>query len=132
MRVVIDTNIFLVMFARRHRYHLIKERVLTGKIDMVVTNEILSEYAEKFSERLGLDGNSLVDAVLKLPGTALIDPSFRFQLISADPDDNKFVDCAIIGTADYIISDDRHFLVLTDVPFPRVAVLTGDQFLQLL
>ncbi len=48
----------------------------------------------------------------------------------SDPDDNKFVDCAIIANADYIVSDDSHFKVLKDIPFPVVRVLSLEQFQQ--
>ncbi len=39
-------------------------------------------------------------------------PSFRFHLIAADPDDDKFADCAIAAEADYLITEYRHFDVL--------------------
>ena len=38
-----------------------------------------------------------------------ITPSFHFNLITHDPDDNKFADCAIAAEADYIITEDGHF-----------------------
>ena len=47
-----------------------------------------------------------------------------------DPDDNKFVDFAIIANADYIVSEDAHFRVLEDIPFPRVNVILLDEFLE--
>lgn len=58
-----------------------------------------------------------------------IDPHFRFGLNEADPDDNKFVDCAIAANAKYIVSQDRHFDVLKTIPFPKVDVVTIDEFL---
>lgn len=42
-----------------------------------------------------------------------VSPTFRFDVITADPDDNKFTDCAITAGADYIVTEDRHF---TDNP----------------
>jgi predicted nucleic acid-binding protein len=41
-----------------------------------------------------------------------VNPTFRFQLIEADPDDNKFTDCAIVADAAYVITSDRHFNAL--------------------
>ena len=35
---------------------------------------------------------------------------------------NKFVDCAIVANADFIVSEDSHFNVLKSIPFPRVIV----------
>lgn len=43
------------------------------------------------------------DAILR------VSPTFRFHLIGADADDDKFADCAIAAEADYIVTEDRHF-----------------------
>lgn len=58
----------------------------------------------------------------------LIQPSFHWKLIYADPDDDKFVDCAVAGNADYIVTNDRHFQVLKDTPFPKVETLSIVEF----
>lgn len=49
-----------------------------------------------------------------------------------DPDDNKFVDCAIASNADFIVTEDRHFQLLKDVPFPRVNVIGIEEFKEVL
>ena len=54
---------------------------------------------------------------------------FHFVLIVADPDDNKFVDCAISANAEFIVTNDSHFDVLSAIPFPQVAVKSIDEFL---
>jgi len=58
-----------------------------------------------------------------------VSPAYRFNLISADPDDNKFVDCAITAGATYIVSNDRHFEELRRYDFPKVDVRTLSEFL---
>ena len=57
-----------------------------------------------------------------------MDAHYRWNLISKDPDDNKFVDCAIFGNADFIVSDDKHFKELENVDFPKVLVVRLDEF----
>ena len=59
----------------------------------------------------------------------LVDPHFRMGIITADPDDNKFVDCAFAAGADYLVSEDSHFRVLHDTPFPQLNLVTLDEFL---
>jgi len=44
-----------------------------------------------------------------------VDPYFNWALISADPDDNKFVDCAISGAAKFIVIEHKHFAVLEKI-----------------
>jgi uncharacterized protein len=53
-------------------------------------------------------------------------------LITIDPDDNKFVDCAIAAGADYIITNDHHFDILAQISFPEVRVCSAEEFLAML
>ncbi|MEM6319582.1 MAG: PIN domain-containing protein [Bacteroidota bacterium] len=53
-------------------------------------------------------------------------------LIEKDVDDNKFVDCAISGNADYLVTDDKHFKILKQGDFPAVKVIRTKDFLDLL
>ncbi len=62
----------------------------------------------------------------------LINPYFRLQLIEADHDDDKFVDCAFAANATYIVSDDKHYDVLKEIDFPKLFVLKLKEFLGLL
>lgn len=57
---------------------------------------------------------------------------YQWNLIHQDPDDNKFVDCAIACNADYLVTEDRHFNVLKEVQFPKVAVIGIAEFQLLL
>ncbi len=53
---------------------------------------------------------------------------YKWQLITKDPDDNKYVDCAIATNAHYIISDDKHFKVLDIIDFPKIVCLRLEAF----
>lgn len=50
-------------------------------------------------------------------------------VLDTDPDDNKFVDCAIIANAKYIVTQDHHFDVLKNIEFPKVDVVNIQTFL---
>ncbi len=75
---------------------------------------------------------NVVDAILKRKNVERTDPYFHWNLITADPDDNKFVDCAFATGATYIVSDDSHFNVLRDITFPQLLVLRLKEFLETL
>ena len=51
------------------------------------------------------------------------------EILEQDPDDNKFVDCAIVAGAEYIVSEDAHFRVLDTIPFPCVSVKRLEEFM---
>jgi len=59
-------------------------------------------------------------------------PYYKWSLITADPDDNKFVDCALNGGTDYIITNDKHFNVLKETDFPYVKVVSSEEFRKIL
>ena len=75
---------------------------------------------------------NVVDAILKRKNVERLDPYFHWNLIEADPDDNKFVDCAFAAGATYIVSDDSHFSVLRDITFPQLLVLRLKEFIETL
>ena len=101
-----------------------------GDYTLCVTNEILEEYAEVISRNINERvAQTVIYLIMTLSNVKYIDPHFRFHLITTDPDDNKFVDCAIAANAKYIVTEDHHFEVLKDIPFPHVEVISIEQFL---
>lgn len=70
----------------------------------------------------------VVKTILNSPFVELITPFYHFNLITVDPDDNKFVDCAISANAHYIVTNDHHYDVLKDIDFPKVNVVNIQQF----
>ena len=62
------------------------------------------------------------------PNVIRKDPHYTFALIEADKDDNKFVDCAIAANAKCIATEDKHFRVLKNIPFPKVEILGIEEF----
>ena len=129
MRVVLDTNVFLVSLLPRHKYWGIFKALMDGDYELVLSNEILTEYLEKCVEKYGLNlTEEQLDFLLHFPNVILVNPSFHWNLISPDPDDDKFVDCAVAGNADFIVTNDKHFQVLKDIPFPKVETLTIEEF----
>ncbi len=75
---------------------------------------------------------NVVDAILKRKNVERVDPYYHWHLIKADPDDNKFVDCAFAAQATYIVSDDSHFDELREIDFPKLLVLKLKEFIAFL
>jgi len=55
-------------------------------------------------------------------------PYYKWDLISSDPDDNKFADCALNAGADFIVSNDKHFNILKEINFPKINVVDINTF----
>ena len=71
----------------------------------------------------------VIHLLLESEYVELINPYFRLQLIEADHDDDKFVDCAIQANAHYIVTNDHHYDVLRHIDFPKVGLIKLMDFL---
>jgi predicted nucleic acid-binding protein len=92
MRIVLDTNILLPSISSNSSTHLIVSSMISGKYQLCVTTDILLEYEEKIAEKFNIAAaDNFLKALLKLPSVERIEKYYFWQLISADPDDNKFV-----------------------------------------
>ncbi|WP_162793649.1 putative toxin-antitoxin system toxin component, PIN family [Runella rosea] len=107
--------------------------MLNKRFDLYVSNEILTEYEEQISQRLGIERTNLqLRELLNLSNVYCIEPFYNWQLIEIDPDDNKFCDCAVACGADYLVTNDHHYDILTSIPFPPIETLKAENFLQML
>lgn len=132
-RVVLDTNCLLISLSRRGQYYAVWKDFFAEKYILCYTNEILSEYEEILSLKMGAEiAQNVIKAIITRKNTLKLDAHFRFNLIKADVDDNKFVDCAIVANASFIVSQDRHFDVLRRIDFPKVELISIDEFMELL
>ncbi len=123
-RLVLDTNVFLVSILPHHKYWWVFEAIMNQRYTLLVSNEILTEYLEKSIHRYGADlSGERLDFLLEFSNVELINPHYRWSLIEADPDDDKFVDCAVAGQADFIVTHDKHFQVLKNIQFPKVQTI---------
>ena len=127
--VVVDTNCLLRMIPLRSKYRSVWEAFLNEEYIICISNDILSEYLEILTQKVNHTfAVRIIHAIIKSNSIKFYDPHYHFALISRYPDDNKFVDCAIVASADYLVSEDNHFNVLKDIPFPKVNVITLEQF----
>ena len=95
-RIVLDTNCLLQSLPTSSPYHKIWTDVIDGHIQLCVNTEILNEYEEILSKKTTKEiGHSVVEAIARLSTNFFQESYFHFGLITADPDDNKFVDCKL-------------------------------------
>jgi putative PIN family toxin of toxin-antitoxin system len=131
MIVVIDTNVFVSSFFGGNPKKVI-DLWKTGQVKLALTNEILEEYI-KVLERMGLKDQETKRELLTLfRGSYSIVFSAKTQKIRMveDPDDDKFLECAIALNADFIVSGDRHLLELGD--YMGIKILNPRDFLHVI
>lgn len=130
-RIVIDSNALIQMLGVHSKYNILWKRFMERRYILCVSSDIMLEYEEMLKQKSSSLVAEMFMKVMSLaPNIIQKDPFYRYGLILSDPDDNKFVDCAIAVGAKFIVSDDHHFDVLTQIPFPKVKVCKLEEFYQ--
>lgn len=131
--VVLDTNCLIMAISSKNKYNSVWQSFLSGKYVLCITNEILEEYTEVISRNINKRlSDAIVFTILNRSNVLRLSPHYHFGLIEADKDDNKFVDCAIASNAKFIVTEDHHFDILRTIPFPKVDVVSIDEFMHIL
>jgi putative PIN family toxin of toxin-antitoxin system len=129
MRVVIDTNILVASLSSNSKNYWIIEALLDKKIELCLTNDILLEYEEVLKIKYSaLVADAFLASLKDLSNVYEIQVHFQWSIIQTDSDDNKFVDCAIAGNVDFLISNDKHFSILKTIDFPKLNLLRLEEF----
>ena len=133
MKIVIDTNVFVSSFFNPEG---IPRKIIdlwkSGKVILCFTEKILEEYVEVLM-RLGLASEPELKELLQLfarkTNIMFVGSTPELTPIKDDPDDNKFVECAVGAGAEFIIFGDKHLLNLKT--FREVQILTPTEFLNM-
>ncbi len=131
MRVILDTNIFVSGIHWAGSSEKILRSWVNGEFELVSSLPIIDELIRvlmSFKIPLTADDISLLESLI-LERSIIVVPSEKVSII-IDPDDNKFVEAALEGKAEYIISQDKHLLVLKQ--YRGVKVLHPNDFIQII
>ncbi|WP_439582897.1 PIN domain-containing protein [Dyadobacter bucti] len=93
------------------RHEWLFDALKSGSFDSGISTEMIGDFC---SANLAANVEELLP---NLTNSVWVTPFYKWNLIHEDPDDNKYVDGAIACQADYIISHDKHFNVLSKIPF---------------
>ena len=132
-RIVLDTNCLIASLSRTSDSYDVWRGLYEGKYILCVSNEILAEYQEIVAQKTTPQiAENVIQYLINSEHVELINTYYMFELISADRDDNKFVDCAIAANATYIVTDDKHYKLLEGIPFPKLHIIRLMQFVEML
>ena len=131
--IVLDTNCLLQALPSNSPFHRIWTEVLEGRICLCANTDILEEYEEILAIKTTPEiARNIVEAIANLSTTVFQNTYVHFELLPADSDDNKFVDCAIASDAEYIVTNDKHFNPLKEIPWPKVEIIKIAEFIKLI
>jgi len=124
MKIVLDTNCLLVSAQEYSDYFWLWQAFRNKEFILCYTDEILNEYFEILSRYFSVAfAENIIEEILLSPNTKQVTVYYKWQLITTDLDDNKFIDCAISANANIIVTNDKHFNVLKEINFPKINVV---------
>ncbi|AGB33720.1 MULTISPECIES: putative toxin-antitoxin system toxin component, PIN family [Halobacteriales] len=116
MRAVLDTNVFISSVISTGVPHEIVVKGFSSEYQIVVSVATLTEFRDtllKYPEKFQMDEEDVQEEVETIRYFAeFVDPDEEITAVDDDPDDDKFLEAAVAGNVDYIVSGDRHLLDL--------------------
>jgi uncharacterized protein len=115
MKIVLDTNVFISGIFFGGPPSEILKAWRKSKVSIVLTEQILQEYqrvGEELSARYPSINISPIIELFTIFGE-FVETEGVSESICEDPDDNKFIECAIASQSKFIISGDKHLLKIS-------------------
>ena len=106
------------------------------RFDLVISEAILTElnrvfFYPKIARRLGWKEEEVADMLSALRRMAMVTPStIILSVVAEDDADNRYLECAVEGSADYLVTGDQHLLALGS--YKQIRIVTSHEFLQVL
>ena len=128
MKIVLDTNVFISGIFFSGPPSKILQAWRDSKIQLLFSEEILVKYqrvADELSSKFPAVNIDRVIELLTIQGE-IVETQGISVSVCVDPDDNKFIECAIAGNSKVIVSGDKHLLNVTG--YKNIAVLKPREF----
>jgi len=132
MKVILDTNVIVSGIFWKGASEKVLYAWADDKFKLVISSEIIKEIIKtlmNFKIKLPFNEILLWLSVL-LWKAELVEPEERVYVVKDDPDDNKFIEAAIEGNADYIVSQDKHLLNIKE--YKGIKIILPEDFLKII
>ena len=130
-KIVIDTNIYISAIFWGGKPREIVDLGRSGQISIFTSSEIEEEIVRKLKTKFGLSDEETTQILLDFSTfTTPVKTSRRITVIDDDPDDNKFIECAVSSRSIFIVSGDKHLLKLEH--YKGIKILKASDFLSII
>lgn len=133
MRIVADTNIYISALFWRGNPHRLIHLCYEGKAKLVVSRQIIEELERILltDEKFKMEREDVaLNTEIILSNAELVEPNFTLNVIKEDPADDRILECAVEGEAEYLVSGNKHLLNVKE--FQGIKILTAKQMLDIL
>ncbi|HET6842023.1 MAG TPA: putative toxin-antitoxin system toxin component, PIN family [Candidatus Angelobacter sp.] len=128
IRVVFDTNVYISALMFGGLPGSLLDLAFLQSFVLVISPALMDELDEKLRLKFEVSDEDAAIIRAKLEGNAeIVMPDVVLDVIEDDPDDNRVLECAVKGSANYIVTGDRHLLKLGT--YEAIPIVTVRQFL---
>lgn len=132
MKAVLDTNVLISAVISTGTSHQVVVEGFEGEYTIVLSPDILGEFERtlsKYPDKFALDDDEINrerDTFEYFSEIAV--PEVEIDAVEDDPSDDIFLEAAVAGDADYVVSGDSHLLDVTE--FRGIRLVSPDEFLE--
>jgi len=133
IKIVLDTNIFISGTFWSGDSAKILRLIESREVILVTSSEIIEEYnrilfSDEMKEKVDFHSEK-TQAVQKITQLALfVQPTVKLNVVKDDPDDNKFIEAAVAGNVQFIVSKDKHLLNIKK--YNEIPIVLPEDFLK--
>lgn len=134
MKIVVDTNVLISATFWNGDCNRIIEKAERKELELVISKDILDEFSsvldyKEIQDKIKNKNLEMKRTIEKIASiSTIVEPQEKYQVIKDDPDDDKFLDCAVAGKAEFIVSQNKHLLKLKE--FKNVKIVNPKEFLK--
>ena len=130
MRIVADTNILVSALLFGGTSEQVFLAGLRGEIQLLTSLPLLKEYEKVLKEKFNLNIHLVREIIEEVREVAeIVEVSSHIKAISYPDEDNRVLECAVDGKADFIVTGDtRHILPLKE--YGGIKILSPSEFLK--
>ena len=132
IKAVLDTNVFVSGIHWSGTSEKVLRLWFLNKFRVVSSAQTVDEFVRimiSFKVPMKIEDILWWESLI-LEKSELVVPSKKIEIINDDPDDNKFIEVALEGKADYIVTQDKHLLKIGE--FRKIKIITPEEFVRLL
>ena len=128
-KVVLDTNVLVSALGWKGSPHQVLRHCIAGHCRLFTSPALIREAERVLSYPKFCITKTRRDEFLALLAetATIVEPGFTLDLVTADPSDNRILECALAGDCRYVVTGDQHLLSLPS--FQGIQILTPDAFL---
>ncbi len=131
IRAILDTNMWLSSILWKGRPYRIRQAIERKEFMSVTSLKILNELTRVLREYFQFSDDDAYEWYLRIGEMSeVLSPNLTLNVIEDDPDDNKFVECALEGRAKYVVTRDTHLLRVKE--YEGIKMVDDKEFIDIL